>query len=173
MKFTEVLSALNEASSFELFRLRAAIDTVLDDPMRMQAIQSQLKPGQVVEFFNARANANCRATVIELRRKVVLVMAHADTRQWLIDYAAINLDGVDVQIGQIKRHKLSRNEVSVGDTLGYLDRNGRQRSGKVIRLNDKTVTMQVEDQQWRVSYGLLHRIMEADVVEQGSVQQLV
>lgn len=32
MNFSDVLKALNSASAFELYRMRAAIDRVLDDP---------------------------------------------------------------------------------------------------------------------------------------------
>lgn len=40
MNFTDVLKALNQASAFELYRMRAAIDRVLDEPRWMAAIQS-------------------------------------------------------------------------------------------------------------------------------------
>lgn len=51
----------------------------------------------------------------------------------VLSYAAINLDGVDV--------------------LGFVDREQQQRIGKVIRLNDKTVTMLCDKGQWRVMLG--------------------
>jgi hypothetical protein len=60
---------------------------------------------------------------------------------------------------------LGRNEIGVGEIVGYLDRNGRRRSGKVLRLNDETATLAVGDQQWRVAYGFLLRVLEADLVE--------
>jgi hypothetical protein len=169
MKFSEVLNALNSASSFELFRLRAAITAVLDDPARVQAIQSRMTRGQTVEFFDSRANAKCKASVLELRRKTALVVAHADQQKWLMEYAAFDLDGVDVQIQPTTNQGLSRNQIAVGDTLGYLSAQGRQCSGKVIRLNDKTVTLQVEDQEWRIPYRFLHRVVEADVVDVGPI----
>ncbi len=52
--------------------------------------------------------------------------------------------------------------MSVGDTVGFLDRSQQQRSGRIIRLNDKTVTLLCNNQEeWRVYYGLLHRVVES------------
>ncbi len=76
-----------------------------------------------------------------------LSQALTDGKRWLTDYASINLDGADVQIQQATQRGLGRNEIGVGEIVGCLDRNGRQRSGKVLRLNDKTVTLAVGDQQ--------------------------
>lgn len=45
--------------------------------------------------------------------------------------------------------------------VGFLDRNLQQRSGQILRLNDKTVTLLCGQQQWRVAYGLLHRVVDA------------
>jgi hypothetical protein len=52
--------------------------------------------------------------------------------------------------------------VAIGDTVGFLDHEHRQRSGKVIRLNDKTVTLHCDGQKWRVAYALLHRVLNQD-----------
>lgn len=37
--------------------------------------------------------------------------------------------------------------------------------GRIIRLNDKTVTLQCGQQQWRVAYCFLHRVVESDAIE--------
>ena len=42
-----------------------------------------------------------------------------------------------------------------------LDRDQQQRSGKIIRLNEKTVTLLSNGQKWRVGYGLLHHIVDS------------
>ena len=38
MNFSEVIKTLNSASAFDLYRMRAAIDRVLDEPRWMQAV---------------------------------------------------------------------------------------------------------------------------------------
>lgn len=169
MNFSEVFKTLNQASAFDLFRLRAAIDRVLDEPSWLRAVQSRLKVGQAVQFFDLRANALKRGQVLEMRRKDVVVLDLDEAVRWVLSYAAINLDGVDVQIREQKPQGLGRNEVALGDVVGFLDREQQQRTGKIIRLNDKTVTLQCDKSQWRVAYAFLHRVVDVD----GMVQDVV
>lgn len=172
MNFSDVLNVLNEASAFELFRMRAAITIALDAPARIQAIQARLQLEQSVEYFDARANAQRFGTILELRRKTVLIIDRDDGKRWLIDYPSINLGGADVQIRQPAQRGLNRNEIAVGEIVGYVDRQGQERSGRVTRLNDKTVSLAVGDQHWRVAYCFLHRVMEGDIVEAASKAEI-
>lgn len=50
--------------------------------------------------------------------------------------------------------------VAIG-RLSFLDHDHRQRSGQIVRLNDKTVTVNADGQKWRVAYALLHRVVDA------------
>ncbi|MDA8256776.1 MAG: hypothetical protein M0Z99_14270 [Betaproteobacteria bacterium] len=50
--------------------------------------------------------------------------------------------------------------MAIGDVVGFLDRNQQERNGRIVRLNDKTVTLLCGQQQWRVAYTLLHRVVE-------------
>jgi hypothetical protein len=170
MNFSDVLKTLNQASAFELYRMRAAINRVLDEPRWLQAIQSRLQIGQAIEYFDSQANKSRRGKLLELRRKQAVVMDQDDGKRWLIPYVAINLDGLDVQIREQSVQGLGRNEVAVGDIVGFVDRNQQQRSGQVIRLNDKTVTLLCGQQQWRVAYSFLHRVVDADSVEQNVIE---
>ena len=77
-------------------------------------------------------------------------------------YTAINVNRIDVSIREKSKHGLSRNEVAIGDTVGFFDHEHRQRSGKVVRLNDKTVTLLSDGQKWRVVYAFLHRVLNQD-----------
>ncbi|MBK6726599.1 MAG: hypothetical protein IPG63_04960 [Xanthomonadales bacterium] len=56
MNHAAILDALTGATSFDLFRLRAAIDRALRDPARSTAVRRCLQPGQPVEYFDARDN---------------------------------------------------------------------------------------------------------------------
>lgn len=78
----------------------------------------------------------------------------------MIPYTAINLDGADIKIRELGRPGLSRHEVAVGETVGFLDHEQRQRQGHIIRLNDKTVTLISDGQKWRVSYSYLHHVLD-------------
>lgn len=160
MNFSDTIAALNSASAFELFRLRGAIDRVLDQPGWLDAIRSRLRVGQPIQYFDSGANRSQRGQLLELRRKHAVVLDPATLKRWLISYAAINLDGSDVEIREKPRQGLGRNEVAIGDVVGFMDRNHQQRSGRIFRLNDKTVTLMCGQQQWRVAYGLLHRVVD-------------
>ena len=172
MNFSDVLKALNDASAFELFRMCAAITVALDEPARINAIQAKLQPGQAIEYFEAKENKQRFGTILELRRKTVMIRDRDDGKRWLIEYPSINLGGADVQIRQTAQRGLNRNEIAVGDIVGYVDRQGQERSGRVTRLNDKTASLAVGDQQWRVAYCFLHRVMEIDIVEAASRSEL-
>jgi hypothetical protein len=161
MNFSETITTLNSASAFELFRLRAAIDRVLDQPGWMDAVRSRLRVGQNIQYFDPGANRSREGRILDLRRKQAVVLDLATQKRWLMSYAAINLDGADVEIREKPRQGLGRNEVATGDVVGFLDRDHQQRSGRIVRLNDKTVTLMCGQQQWRVAYGLLHRVVDA------------
>lgn len=160
MNFSETISTLKNASAFELYRLRAAIDRVLDQPGWMDAVRSRLRVGQPIQYFDPGANRSQQGQVVELRRKQAVVLDLATQKRWLVSYAAINLDGADVEIREKPRKGLGRNEVAIGDVVGFLDRDLQQRSGQILRLNDKTVTLMCGKQQWRVAYALLHRVVD-------------
>lgn len=171
MNFSETIATLNNASAFELYRLRAAIDRVLDQSGWMDAVRSRLRVGQAVEYFDPAANRSHQGQILELRRKQAVVLDLATQKCWLISYAAINLDGADVEIREKPQQGLGRNEVGIGEVVGFLDRNHQQRSGRILRLNDKTVTLMCGTQQWRVAYGLLHRVVDASTL-QGDVLEI-
>ncbi len=171
MNFSETIANLNKASAFELYRLRAAIDRVLDQPDWMIAVRSRLRVGQVIQYFDPVANRSEQGQLLELRRKQAVVLELSTQKRWLISYAAINLDGADVEIREKPRQGLGRNEVGTGDVVSFLDSNQQQRSGRILRLNDKTVTLQCGQQQWRVAYGLLHRVVDGSSAK-GEIREL-
>ena len=170
MNFSDVIQTLNQASAFELYRMRAAIDRVLDEPRWSQAIQAQLKVGQAVQYFDPQANALKRGQILEMRRKQAVILDLDDAKRWIISYAALNIDGADIQIREHKPQGLGRNEVAIGEVVGFLDRDQQQRTGQIIRLNDKTVTLQCGKGQWRVAYSFLHRVVDAGAFAQHVIE---
>ena len=159
MDYSAILAALREASAFDLYRLRWAIDRQLDDPAWVMAVRMRMNVGMQVAFFDSRDNAMREGVIIEFRRKhlVVEIVPH---QRWLVDYAAINLDGADADIRERPQQGLGRHEVHVGDVVGFQDRDGHPHQGEVIKLNDKTVTIMESSMRWRVGYNLLHRLIE-------------
>lgn len=162
MNFTEMLMQLNQASAFDLYRLRAAIDRSLDQPGWMAAVLTKLRPGMTIEYFDAQDNRAYQGRVLALKRKQAAVLNLETKKAWLISYASINLAGADVTIRDQPRTGLSRHTVAVGDWVGFVDKAGLDRVGRVVRLNDKTVTLTVGNQTWRVAYGLLHPVLDVN-----------
>ena len=165
MDFSTTLAALNNASAFDLYRLRAAIDRVMDQPGWVDAVRARLQVNQAIQYFDPQTNRLHQGKLLELRRKQAVVLEVGTQKRWLISYAAINLDGADVEIREQSKQGLGRNEVAIGDVVGFVDREQQQRSGKIVRLNDKTVTLDCSNQQWRVAYGVLHRVVESSALE--------
>lgn len=161
MNYAAVLEALQQATEFELFRLRAAIDRVLSEPQRIATIRRRVRRGQRVDYFDPRENRLHHGLVLEMRNSNLVVLDVERSAKLLIDYAALNLDGADVLIRERNSPGISRQEIAVGDDLGFQDRNGHQRLGTVVRLNHKTVTIDCDGHPWRVSYALLHRMIDA------------
>ena len=171
MDYSATLASMNQASAFDLFRLRAAIDRVLDQPGWVDAVRAKLRVGQAVQYFDPQTNRAHQGQLLELRRKQAVVLDLESQKRWLISYAAINLEGADVEIRERPKRGMGRNEVAIGEIVGFVDREQNQRSGKIVRLNDKTVTLISNNQQWRVAYGLLHRVVESSAIE-GEILEL-
>ena len=163
MNYTQILAALQKASAFDLYRLRWAITTELERPRWVMSIQAKLRPGQEISYFDPATNRLVKALLLEFRRKNAAVKDIETGKSWLIPYAAINLDGADVEIREQPHEGLSRQSLSIGDLVGFLDSDNQQQCGRIIRLNDKTVTLDTGDRRWRVPYMFLHRIVDIDM----------
>lgn len=161
MNYAAVLEALRQATDFELFRLRAAIDRALGDPQRVTATRRRVHRGQRVEYFDPRTNRLHKGLVLEMRNSTVIVQDTERVMHLQLDYAALNLDCINTSIRERDSVGISRHEVAVGDEVGFQDREGNQRRGTVQRLNDKTVTLDCNGHRWRVAYALLHQIIDA------------
>ncbi|RBH38393.1 hypothetical protein C3F00_043220, partial [Pseudomonas sp. MWU13-2860] len=68
MKYEDILAAFQQASGFDLYRLRAMLDRVLDDPKWIVAVRQSLHIGQQVAYFDPATNQQHAASVVEFRR---------------------------------------------------------------------------------------------------------
>lgn len=161
MDYTEILQQIRGATAFDLYRLRTAIDRLLDDPKRIAEARRHIRPGSEVAYFSQTDNRMIEAHVLEFRQTTVLVENKHDQQQWIIPYYWLNVHGTNVQITERRQEGLGRNEVAVGEHVGFVDKNGREQYGEVTRLNRKTVTLKTEGGKWRVSYELLFKVLEA------------
>jgi len=165
MDYSLILSKLNSASLFELYRLNASINQQLKDPQKIRLIQNALKVGQLIKYFEASENRLIDAEVIELKRTKVLVKNKHDNELWNIPYYFINLDNSNIDIHAEPRQKINRNNLKVGDKVCFKDKKGNEVFGEVTKLNQKTSGILVGNVQWRVAYSLLSPIIDGELGE--------
>jgi hypothetical protein len=162
MDTAQLLNALAQASLFELYQLSAAIDQQLRDPQRLQAIKNALRVGQTIEYFVAADNRTVPACIEKLQRTHADVINLNDGKPWRIPYYMLNVHGVEIRLPYTQAQGLSRQTLSVGDWVGFVDKHGVEWAGAVQKLNPKTASIQCQNGRWRVAYALLFRVLNPD-----------
>ncbi len=165
VQFSEYMSGLENATLFELFRIRSAIENILDDPSRHTEIKRQIRVGETISYFASEENRCIDAVVLKINRSLAVVKNVEDGKQWKIPFYMIILDQASVMINNSNQKGLSRNELSVGATVGFYNRDHQQMCGTIVKLNPKTVKIRCDDNNslWRVAYSLLFRVIDGQV----------
>lgn len=165
MDYAQLLNTLEKASAFDLFRLQSVIHKELESSHRLNVIKAQLTVGQQLAYFDSSSNNLHPCEVVQLKQNRVLVKDLMDGREWLIRYYMLNIEGVDCKVNHKVNQGLSRHSLSVNDVVGFKDKEGVERVGKIIRLNPKSVTLICAgewEKRWRVSYALLHQVFDGE-----------
>ena len=162
MDYTTIVNELKNASLFDLYRLRIAIDQQLDNPEKIKEIKRHLKIGDQISYFDSKENRQIEATLLEFKRSNVLVRNRHDQVRWTIPFYFINLDHVDTDIhSNSQQQGLEKSQLKVGDTVGFRDRDNQERYGRIVKLNPKTASLLVDERyKWRVAYQLLFSIID-------------
>jgi hypothetical protein len=88
-----------------------------------------------------------------------------DNARWKIPYHFLNIEQKDIDITCQPKEKLTKNHLKIGDFVGF-NHDGQPVSGMVIRLNYKTASiLAVDSRRWRVSYGCLYKVIDADLAD--------
>ena len=95
MDYELIVSALQKASAFDLYRLQSAIGHLLDDPLRLSAIKRQLRPGMGITYFEPQENRLIPAQVLEMRRTRVAIQELQTGKRWTVPLYMINIEGTD------------------------------------------------------------------------------
>ena len=159
MDLHEVMTSLQRASDLDLLRLRTAIDHPLQQPARILAIRRQLHAGQVVNYLSLRENRMRQGRVIQFKPDWVLVQDDSLAKCVWIPYASIQVDATAVSKSN-PPPRPNRREFVIGDTVSFEGRDLIQRFGTIVRINQKTVTLSCAGQSWRVSFALLHHVVD-------------
>ncbi len=164
MNYSNIIEELENATLFDMYRLLHALDNELENPNKIKLIKNNLRVGQIISHYNNSMNILEDVEIIKLNKNRCLVKKLSDESLWNILYASINMDNADVNINTNQEYGLKKNQISIGEILKFLDNDNHQRYGKVIRLNQKSVTLLVNDEKWRVGYGLLGKHTDIDGV---------
>jgi len=164
MNYSEILKSLQQASSFDLYRLRAAIAQQLESPDRIRAVREQLHVGQEIEIFDGAKNKSEMAVIRKFNPTTVAILLTEDNSRWRVPYYWINLERLDVRLKNTAKKGIERNALSIGETVGFRSRDGHEIYGKIIRLNPKTVTIKTKQGEWRVAYSFLFPIVDSSVI---------
>lgn len=160
---------LPQAESLDLYRLGHAIRALYSEPRRILTARTKLHAGMVVRFFDDIDGVFRNGRIVALRdRDMTIDETERNLRHTHVPYVAIDLDGQTVVEPEIlnalhtapEQKRPMRADFKVGDTVNFDDRRGMPLTGKIIRLNQKTATVEAYNGEWRVSFGLLRHVVD-------------
>jgi len=170
--YTDVLEQLKDATLFDLYRLSCVLNRMLDDPDRIERVKQTVRVGGEIEYFDPAENRSVKAMVLRCNRTRAVVRNVDDGVIWKITYCSINTGGKSSTIHEHVARGLGRHEVSVGERVGFLDKDNQERFGTITRLNPKTVTLICDDEgqsgKWLVDYTYLFRVLDANASKTNS-----
>ena len=119
MDYSKIIEELKQASLFDLYRLKVAINQQLENPRRLSEIKKSLRSGKIISYFDDTENRLIEAKVIKLMRTRLLVENIDDQQQWEIPLYYVNLDEVNTDIIGSSRKGLDKGQLKIGDLVGF------------------------------------------------------
>ncbi|MET0962362.1 MAG: hypothetical protein ABWY05_06020 [Noviherbaspirillum sp.] len=158
-----ILDTLRNAPSLDLYELSLTVQRLLSDPVRILEIQKNLHVGAQVEFFHHPINALAAGKVLKLRPTEALVQLDGTNHAWWLPYPAIVADPAQrppAAASSPAAPVADTIEFQVGDVVGFTDKYLREHVGTVVRLNQKTVSINCDGGSWRVSRHFLRKVID-------------
>jgi ribosomal protein L35AE/L33A len=165
-----MIEALEGASSFELYQLKALIEGMLSDPRRGIAARAELHLGQPVQFVDFRDGQVRRGKIIAMRDTQATVLEVDTKRTWKIPCMAMkDLDRAHAQDEHAHyerppepiRATTLASGFQQGDTVTFDDRDGRNVTGVIVRINQRTATLGTSNGgTWRVPFHMLRHVLD-------------
>ncbi|HIJ22477.1 MAG: hypothetical protein HON68_12270 [Gammaproteobacteria bacterium] len=162
MDYNLLNEAIQDASPFDLFRLRILIDHLLDDPQTILRVRNQLRPGMVTSFFDPDKNCMVDVTITVVKRTHVLATELESGKRWNLPIYMLNLEQVVTEVAPTTTGVLDRNSLSVGDPVGFRGRDGTLIYGEVVKLNPKRAKIRTPDVIWNVYYRSLFPVIDGE-----------
>lgn len=159
---TRLIDALQSAPSLDLYELSLAIARMLDDPRRILEVRRHLHPGARIMYFDHRRGTLAPGRILQLQPTMATVQDDLTRTRWKLPYAAIVVDPAQQAeaVPQPRPPRVEVTEFKLGDTVSFTDKYLRERIGTITRLNTKTCSLLCEGEQWRVSPGLLRKVID-------------
>ncbi len=158
-----ILDTLRNAPSLDLYELSLMVHRLLSDPVRIIEIQKNLHVGAQVEFFHHPITALAAGKVLQLKPKEVLVELDGTNDAWWLPYPAIVVDPAQRPPAATSKPAAPAIDAivfKVGDVVGFTDKYLREHVGTVVRLNQRTVSINCDGESWRVSRHFLRKVID-------------
>ena len=163
MNYSQILKDLEEATSFDMYRLVSALQDEMESTQRIKKVKSGLRIGQTITWFDRDTHKLVESEILKLNKSRCLVRNLEDGVRWNIIYASINTEEKAVEINMNQKYGVKKSELKVGDIVTYVSRDNLQVFGTVVKLNPKTAGVKtVDGENWRVSYALLKKVIEIE-----------
>lgn len=159
---SRLLDALRNAPSLDLYELSLALNQMLADPRRILDVRRHLHLGAQVMYFDHRRGTLAPGRVLQLQATSATVQDATTHTQWKLPYAAIVADPAlrAEQAAAVPPRHVDAFSFKLGDTVSFTDKHLRERVGTVTRINAKSCSLLCDGEQWRVSPGLLRKIID-------------
>jgi hypothetical protein len=159
---SRLLDALRNAPSLDLYELSLAINQMLADPRRGLEVRRHLHLGAQVMYFDHRRGTLAPGRVLQLQATNATVQDDLTRTHWKLPYAAIVADPAQraEQAPPVAPRPVDVAAFKLGDTVSFTDKHLRERIGTITRMNTKTYSLLCDGEQWRVSPGLLRKIID-------------
>ncbi len=159
---TRLIDALRIAPSIDLYQLSLAVNQMLSDPQRILEVRRHLHLGAQVMYFDQRRGTLAPGRVLQFHPTTATVQDDITRTRWKLPYAAIVADPAQRadHAAQVPPRRPDVAAFKLGDTVSFTDKHLRERIGTVTRMNTKTYSLLCDGEQWRVSPGLLRKVVD-------------
>ena len=165
----KLIEDLPMASSAEQYQLSWVIEQLLADPRRIVQARADLHTGQQVQYLHWDDGKMRAARVVAMKDRRVTVLDEASRTQFTLPYAAIVTtpstgpdSGAEASVSAKPTPPpeiASRADFRVGNQVSFTDQHLQHRVGLIVRINQRTATLDCDGQTWRVAFGLLRPLV--------------
>jgi hypothetical protein len=113
-------------------------------------------------YFDHRRGTLAPGRVLQLQATNATVQDDLTRTHWKLPYAAILADPAQraEQTPPEAPRPVDVGAFKLGDTVSFTDKHLRERVGTITRMNTKTYSLLCDGEKWRVSPGLLRKIID-------------